>query len=319
MKIYFAGGGGPAGDVRNSEMLQKEVFRKTLLSYFYYTDKDDEFYFHKKNKIMLDSGAFSAHNSGVEIPLQDYIDFLKKHNHIDIYYNLDVIGNAEETWKNQKIMEDNGLAPIPVYHVGEDKKYLKKCFEYPYFALGGMVGRPRPVLRSWLDRVFEMAPYESDGTISNKVHGLGMTSWDYMCRYPWFSCDSSSWIMVCVNGGIYLPKFTSNGFDFTEPPQIKHVTRTGENISQVQEYLSSFGLSIGKSVFEKKSSNYELKEKERKVSLTKNTMVIEKIIEEGVSNNRAQRLIANAYFTNQFVKQIPNWPTTFDFRRKRFF
>jgi hypothetical protein len=105
MRIYFAG---CALGEKCNPLLEQQVFKKRLISYFYYNQAVDEYYFSKKNKIMLDSGAFSAYNSKHNIKLEDYIKFLHEHPHIDIYYNLDVIGDAEATWKNQKIMEENG-------------------------------------------------------------------------------------------------------------------------------------------------------------------------------------------------------------------
>lgn len=316
MRIYFAG---IAAEERKYRELQDQILRKRLASFFYYTQKDDEFYFHKKNHIMLDSGAYSAHNSGVEVKIEDYMKFLTEHPHIDIYYNLDVIGDAEATWKNQKIMESNGFTPLPVYHVGEDKKWLFKCFDYKWFALGGMVGRPKPMLQNWLDKVFTEVPYDSDGLICNKIHGLGMTNWEFMKRYPWFSCDSSSWIIVCANGCIYLPRFGSNGPDFSKGPSTFSVTRSGKDISCIKEYLKSIGLDTGKSIFEKKPKDYKLQEDELKVREEGDKILVERIIERGISNFRVQRMVANTYFTNEFVRQIPSWPVKFSGKRKRFF
>ena len=81
-----------------------------------------------KNKVhlFLDSGAFSAYTLGIEINIYEYIEFIKQHkNIIDMYANLDVIatGNtlndkkyaAEKTLQNQKIMEEAGLSPLPVF------------------------------------------------------------------------------------------------------------------------------------------------------------------------------------------------------------
>ena len=79
----------------------------------------------KMNKVdlFLDSGAFSAMTQGVKIDIYEYIDFIKEHEDVlEVYANLDVIGSAEGTWKNQMIMEEAGLKPLPVFHYGEDEK-----------------------------------------------------------------------------------------------------------------------------------------------------------------------------------------------------
>ena len=91
---------------------------------------------------MLDSGAFSVWNMGKTIDIYKYIEFIKE-NDIEIYFNLDVIGDVEGTKKNQKIMEDNGLNPIPVFHYGEPFEYLDWLVEqgYTYIGIGGTVGK----------------------------------------------------------------------------------------------------------------------------------------------------------------------------------
>ena len=77
--------------------------------------------------VFLDSGAFSAWTRGVEIDIQKYIEFIKQNQDvITVYANLDVISpgrfsmgtkeSAELTLRNQKIMEQAGLSPLPVFH-----------------------------------------------------------------------------------------------------------------------------------------------------------------------------------------------------------
>jgi hypothetical protein len=53
--------------------------------------------------------------------------------------------------------------------------------------------------RLWLDEVF--AHYLTfAGAPIIKVHGFGMTTFELMARYPWYSVDSSSWLMGGRNG-----------------------------------------------------------------------------------------------------------------------
>jgi len=66
----------------------------------------------RKLDIFLDSGAFSAYTQKAVIKLDDYIAFIKKYaKYITVYANLDVIGDAEATLKNQKLMERQGSSP----------------------------------------------------------------------------------------------------------------------------------------------------------------------------------------------------------------
>jgi hypothetical protein len=108
-----------------------QLYPKILLSYHYIKNTDflDKLYPFFPD-IFLDSGAFSAMSQGVHIDIVDYIAFVKQNkSKLKVYANLDVIGNAEATLKNQEIMEKAGLSPLPCFHYGEDKKYLQMYCE----------------------------------------------------------------------------------------------------------------------------------------------------------------------------------------------
>lgn len=142
-----------------------------------------------KVDIFLDSGAFSAFTQGVNIDIQEYIDFIKTHqDHLTVYANLDVIGSPEGTWKNQRRMEKAGLMPLPCFHYGEDPKWLVMYLSrgYEYIALGGMVPISTPDLKIWLDDIWKNYLTDAEGMPIIKVHGFGLTSNSLMRRYPWF-------------------------------------------------------------------------------------------------------------------------------------
>src|SRR5690554_1780501 len=96
-------------------------------------------------KLMLDSGAFSAWKMNQPIDLRDYIDFLKQTDGLlESYVALDVIpgqggrmvrtyeaveASAKASYRNLEIMRDAGLRPIPVFHQGEDFKWLNRLVE----------------------------------------------------------------------------------------------------------------------------------------------------------------------------------------------
>jgi len=144
----------------------------------------------KQNKVnlFLDSGAYSAWSQNAVINIHEYIAFIKSNiEYIDVYANLDAIGDPDETLKNQRIMEKAGLSPLPCYHFGEPIKYLKKYLKgYKYVALGGMVPISTKDLRPWLDDIFLNHICDKDGIPRVKIHGFGMTSLSLMLRYPWY-------------------------------------------------------------------------------------------------------------------------------------
>lgn len=138
---------------------------------------------------VLDSGAFSAHNSGTEIKLQDYIDkckqLLAEDKKLVEVYALDVIGNWKASLKNCEAMWKQGVEAIPCYHVGEPESVLKgMAKDYPKIALGGAVGyRKRD---EWAKECFARV-------WPKLIHGFGFGSDRSIMALPWHSVDATSW------------------------------------------------------------------------------------------------------------------------------
>lgn len=149
--------------------------------------------------VLLDSGAFSAFNIGVEIELQEYIKFCKEHGSkfTNIAY-LDAIGNEEKSIENYKIMLDSGIDGIPTYHAGGNIDSFYKLFElWDYIAIGGLV----PYLSAHTGQAYRQSvirlliKVHSAAKLENKkLHGFGVTTWNLMKSFPWHSVDSSTWI-----------------------------------------------------------------------------------------------------------------------------
>lgn len=149
-------------------------------------------------ELFLDSGAFTAFTKNVEIPIEGYARFIRENGHAwAVRANLDVIGDdGAKSWANLKELEALGASVFPVYHYGDDERWLTRILDegYEFFALGGLVGASRKVLVEWLDRIWARYLIDSTGRPRRKVHGFGLTDQVLMLRYPWFSVDSASWI-----------------------------------------------------------------------------------------------------------------------------
>lgn len=164
-------------------------------------------------KVFVDSGAFSAYTLGVEIDLPTYCDYIKRNMDIIRVEEgsvmasvLDGIGDPLQTYRNQLRMESLGVRPLPCFHAGEDERYLEWYIKnYEYITLGGMVGSSTKQLCIWLDRIWDRYLTDGSGNPRIKVHGFGITAIPIMERYPWYSCDSSSWIQTAAFGGILTP------------------------------------------------------------------------------------------------------------------
>jgi hypothetical protein len=164
-------------------------------------------------KIFLDSGAFSAYTLGATLDIVKYCDYIKNNHDIMRVEDgvvmasvLDGIGDPLKTWQNQQVMEQLGAKPLPCFHAGEDERYLEHYVQnYEYITLGGMVGTSTKALCVWLDRIWDRYLCDGSGRPRIKVHGFGITAIPVMQRYPWYSCDSSSWIQSAAFGSIISP------------------------------------------------------------------------------------------------------------------
>ena len=188
MKLYFAG---PEGDTSKIDLPSLGVTR-ALVSYAA-GERICERQFKRFPDMFLDSGAYGAFTRGERIDLDRYIAFCHAHKWRS-YAALDVIGDARATLQNAERMEAAGLTPIVAYHYGSPYAALDElCERYDHIALGGLVpiAKRRRELREHLDSCFSV--------IKNhwpiKVHGFGMQSRWLIERYPFYSVDSTTWLM----------------------------------------------------------------------------------------------------------------------------
>lgn len=162
--------------------------------------------------------------------LESYVDYIKSHPRIfDYYVTLDAMFDAERTWEATRLLEKHGLKPMPVFHYGEDIRWLKKYMDrFEYIGIGGIargVGVRRRM--TFLRKVFAVThPKGRDG---HKLHGFGITSADFMRELPWYSVDSYSPLALANNGKLQMPavkmihgKFA--GFDYTRAGPIVYMT-----------------------------------------------------------------------------------------------
>lgn len=224
MKLYIAGiytsnfkiGGSLYNRLTDGEKALRHSVSSVLESYHYigrqsYVDalRTD------KQRVFLDSGAFSAFTKGVEVDLPAYCEYVKRNidiiEHVDgipLASVLDGIGDPLKTWQNQQAMERLGVRPLPCFHYGEDERYLEWYLaNYDYITLGGMVPISTKDLLIWLDRIWDKYLTDGSGRPRIRVHGFGLTAYVLMQRYPWFSVDSSSWVQQAANGNIVLTDY----------------------------------------------------------------------------------------------------------------
>ena len=209
MKFYFAG-----GLLGNNwvTMLKKSNVQRGLMSFYDLTgdspytrtQKLEELSYWKNKDLFLDSGAYSAFNSGVKISIDEYINFINE-NEIEVYSNLDVIGDEKKTLLNQVYMEEMGCSPIPCFHIGENfKQFHDYLNRYSYVSLGLAKTQGSKQGENFLNQCFQIIKKY----FPVKIHGFGISSQRYLERYPFYSVDSTSAIM---GGGLGRVNYWDKG------------------------------------------------------------------------------------------------------------
>jgi hypothetical protein len=268
------------------------------------------------NSHFLDSGAFSLYRTSFLIKsqklkgkeffnskefwnyLDSYISFIKKYEvAIDRYANLDVIGNPELTWRNQKYMEDEGLHPVPVVHYGTDLKWLELYINkgHPIIGLGGLVGNAsnNDCVR-WIEKCFKLVCNNSNHLPIIKVHGFGINRNYLLFKFPWWSVDATNIEKLARYGKIFIPKKVNGKFNFQKEPYVaalsvkvkKHDINIHSNFlgPQIKQNIMEWLKYINNSHFFNSPLSFQTNEDYK---------------------------TANFFYYEQLRKKIPKWPWPF--------
>jgi hypothetical protein len=174
---------------------------RLLLSYFYFKNKPLKNYVEQlgyKPEIMLDSGAYSAWTKGKGIALTDYMKYIEENKeYIYCYMNLDVFGDNQMSYDYYLILKKKGFSPVPVVQYGDDHQdWLDKYYQQGerFMALGGTV----PIKNKW--EVSDYVRLLSWQYPEINFHLLGSSSRKIIDHCDMYSCDSSTWFMMAING-----------------------------------------------------------------------------------------------------------------------
>jgi len=263
MKVYLAGER-EAYDLHTGEAAEWfQVVKRRLFSYYYHGFQDKNLPTHHVTHareagldLFLDSGAFTAFSQGAEIRIDDYAAYI--HQTADwwsVMSCLDAIGDAEGSYNNLKALESNGCKVAPVFHCREDARWLVKYLDegYDYILLGGMVPESTRWLHEWLDWLWGDYLTHPDGTPRVKVHGFGLTDQFLMFRYPWYSVDSSSWLMTGIFGscvfnrpeGLRKIVFSENSPDAKKWTSWHYDRLPPLQQAEVDRWLEPYGVTAG--------------------------------------------------------------------------
>jgi len=255
--LYFAG-----SRVGNDEYIIKTKSHR-LYSYINDFKAIEKFCAEKeRGPLLVDSGAFSvAHNNKV-VDIDKYIEYINNNPQIENFIELDiipfplvnkqtVIDSAEGSWKNFLYMIERLKEPyklLPVFHFGEDLKYLKQILEFkykgkhiPFICVGGRHGLSGQKLEKYFETIFITIQSSSNPNV--KVHILGMTVLSTLEKFPFYSADSTSHLQNAIYGGIRSPygiiniskeNYNKNNYKYLSPLEQQCV----------KEWVEKFGYTI---------------------------------------------------------------------------
>lgn len=240
-----------------------------------------------------------------------------------LFANIDAISNPDLTWQIQRFFEEeHGVKPVPIVHYGTPMSYVDRYLhaaeqenefgdmgpKYDLLGVGGLgQGVSRHEYFSWADEFFTHICPESNGRLPLiKTHGFAMTSWELMCRYPWWSVDSATWVKLSAYGWLYVPRWSErHGFRFDRPPLMVNFSFRSPRKSERQKHYDNVIEEV------RKTSDRWLDH----IGLTIGSVDGEGEVDEfGVSSHHRARSIANLRYLIALQDSRPEWPHPLDHR-----
>ena len=259
LPMFFAGYGSRQG--------VKHILDNGKLKLFSFMEKGniEKHVFGRGHKVFIDSGAFTfwkikrgltkasskIKDMTEEEYLNEYIDYINMNeDNIILAAQLDCIPNSKDdeeiqraadvTWENYLYMRTKVNNPdilLPVYHIGEDISNLQRMIDFgcEYVALGGLVGKSKKQKVEFLDFVFEYIKNSNNPNLM--THAFGMTSKDLLEKYPFTSCDSTSWMIPGkIDSKIKEKKHVDNLPSDLRKELDEYVAERGYSLEQLKDY-----------------------------------------------------------------------------------
>ena len=179
-------------------------------------------------KLFVDSGAHSAHTKGIKLDLEEYIEFANNNmDKFSLYVQVDKIPGVYHmpktakdwleapklSWENYCYMRSKSKNPdklIPVFHQGEDLKWLKNMcdsrFDGEKIKYIGLSPRGDVSLKAKYDfcsNCFSVIQQSTNPEIH--THAFGATSLKMLESLPFTSADSTTWVLVSAFGQVWIP------------------------------------------------------------------------------------------------------------------
>jgi hypothetical protein len=181
-----------------------------------------------QRRIFVDSGAYTAWSKNKIIKLDEYIAFCKDIMSMAkcpvVFAALDVIPGKKSDvrkpteiekekacvagWENYQQMKRQGIPCLMTYHQGEHVRWLARIAdESDYFAVSPRKnGVSSEQKMAWLRKTFEYI-YGDNPRLEQrkKIHGLGVCGRKFMKEIPFYSVDSTAWLVSMKTSQYRMP------------------------------------------------------------------------------------------------------------------
>lgn len=187
----------------------------------------------------------------------DYAKFILHMRERDpemMFANIDAIGNPDLTWDIQMFFEkEYGIQPVPIVHCNTPMGYVDRYLEAGRYDLMGVGGSAQNLSKayylSWADKFFlHICPESNKRMPVIRTHGFAMTSWSLLCRYPWWSVDSATWVKMSAYGMLYVPRYRKGKFSYDTPPMMFNFSSRSPAQKKAQQHYLNFPATTKKEV-----------------------------------------------------------------------
>lgn len=247
--------------------------RKLIINTIQYKKEHPEY----TAKIMVDSGAFSFYQQSkkkghiltdeeIYEYTDSYIEFLNDYGQdLEVFVGVDSVPDpdnvnpdyARKTWENYLYMYDR-LKPeirhklIPVFHFGEDFKWLKNMLEYvhadgthlDYIGLAISLEGTTKVRINWANACRKMIEESSNPNVKTHAFGVGVKS--VLDHINVTSTDATSWVKRAAYGMISIDDKTVYVSDIQEEKLSgnHYGERSTAHKEAIEELIKSRGFTI---------------------------------------------------------------------------
>lgn len=235
-----------------------------------------------KNKLFVDSGAYTSHTKGHDVDVDDYINYVNNLDEgITLFAQVDkipgkfgiprtreeILKAPAESWDNYLYMRNKVKSPeklVPIFHQDEQFRWLENMLEWkdenghhiPYIGISSSKDKAPKFREAWYWKVFDVIERSSNPGV--KTHSFGTSSIRHLETFPFTSSDATSWLRGAAFGSIT----TDYGTILVSGVQDKdkaHINACPISYDNLKEYVLNYGFELNELIYDTEDSKAHIK------------------------------------------------------------